>query len=81
MKILIITSCTGEKAVCHPRALSLEDFKKGPTMCVSVWCWPSGRMESPETFFQVDTLMLSIIEPSTRNSSTSRLLTPRLPER
>ncbi len=30
MKILILTSCTGEKAVDHPKQLTLEDFKAGP---------------------------------------------------
>ncbi|MBN2191177.1 MAG: hypothetical protein JW751_00025 [Polyangiaceae bacterium] len=30
MKILLITSCTGEKAVDHPQALTMEDFRQGP---------------------------------------------------
>ncbi len=30
MKILIISSCTGEKAVDHPAALTMEDFRQGP---------------------------------------------------
>lgn len=30
MRLLIITSCTGEKSVTHERALTLEDFRKGP---------------------------------------------------
>ncbi len=30
MRIVVITSCTGEKAVTHERALTLEDFQKGP---------------------------------------------------
>ncbi len=29
MKILILTSCTGEKAVDHPKQLTLEDFQAG----------------------------------------------------
>ena len=29
MKILILTSCTGEKAVDHPNQLTLEDFQAG----------------------------------------------------
>lgn len=29
-RILVLTSCTGEKAVEHPRALTLEDFRRGP---------------------------------------------------
>jgi hypothetical protein len=30
LRLLIITSCTGEKSVTHKRALTLEDFRKGP---------------------------------------------------
>src|SRR5438105_917320 len=30
MRILVITSCTGEKVVHHERALTLEDFQQGP---------------------------------------------------
>ena len=30
MRIVVITSCTGEKAVESPEALTLEDFQKGP---------------------------------------------------
>jgi hypothetical protein len=29
MRLLIVTSCTGEKALCHERRLTLEDFRKG----------------------------------------------------
>jgi hypothetical protein len=29
LKILILTSCTGEKAVDHPKQLTLEDFQAG----------------------------------------------------
>ena len=29
MRVVVITSCTGEKAVTHERALTLEDFKGG----------------------------------------------------
>ncbi|MEC7987184.1 MAG: tRNA-guanine transglycosylase DpdA [Myxococcota bacterium] len=29
MKIIIVTSCTGEKAIKHDKALTLADFKKG----------------------------------------------------
>ena len=29
MRILVITSCTGEKSVSSERALTLEDFKQG----------------------------------------------------
>ncbi len=31
MKILVITSCTGEKSVDSPDRLTLADFKQGPT--------------------------------------------------
>jgi hypothetical protein len=30
MRILILTSCTGAKAVSHERALTLQDFERGP---------------------------------------------------
>lgn len=30
MRILVITSCTGEKSVESPRALTLDDFRQGP---------------------------------------------------
>lgn len=30
MRIVVLTSCTGEKAVHHPGALLLDDFRRGP---------------------------------------------------
>lgn len=30
MRLLVITSCTGDKLHKHPRALTLEDFRQGP---------------------------------------------------
>jgi hypothetical protein len=50
MRLLIITSCTGEKAVGHDRALTLEDFRKGvPAVAaleaeLSEWCRPAEEM-------------------------------------
>ena len=49
-RILIVTSCTGEKLVKHERALTLQDFEQGAhhlktrEQALAEWLTPAGKM-------------------------------------
>jgi hypothetical protein len=54
LKILILTSCTGEKAVDHPKQLTLEDFQAGVAHVtkreneIADYCRPAGEIYTGE---------------------------------